>query len=310
MKVLSQVLPPVLLLLLAIPSPLPAGETDDSAPPAYHLEAGSIARNRIVVLGRDLIVDGEARSHAVALSGSARVTGRVDGDLIVLDGAAVLGETAAIGGDVYVLGGRIKTASGAAIGGRSTAYPEASDLWVTLIQGPATGLSPASPVVIGAKLLMLAFWAFLLLLLLGLGRGEILSTSESVRLEPFRNFLLGLTGVAAMVLTALFFNAFAGAFRGVPLLVLVAVVALMLRFWGMVAIFHALGEWLFRLARRPEPEPLTAASCGLLALGVLKFLPYVGIWAWSIATFIGVGAALSTRLGRRQVVLRMAPGAA
>lgn len=274
----------------------PAG---DESPAALRLERGSIARSRVVALGRDLVVDGEALSHAVALSGTARVSGRVVGDLIVLGGDALLTETAKVGGDVYVLGGRIDAAPGAAIGGRSIAYPEASDLWVTVVQGPALGLPATSPAVLGAKLALLAFWAFVALLLFAVGRRELLATSDSVRLEPFRNFFVGLTGVAAMVLTGLFFSALAGAVVGVPLIVLVVVVALVLRFWGMVAVFHALGSWL--AARfHFRPVPLTAATYGLLALGVIKLVPYLGVWTWSVATFIGVGAALSTKLGRRE----------
>ena len=292
----------LLVLLMAPPATAavaqpPGGE---GATPAYHLQRGSIARNRIVALGRDLVIDGEAKSHAVALSGSARVSGRVMGDLIVLGGDALLTETAKVGGDVYVLAGRVDAEPGAAIGGRSVAYPDASALWVAVIQGPALGLPATSPVVLGAKLALLASWAFVVLLLFAVGRREMLSTSDSVRLEPFRNFFLGLTGVAAMVLTALFFSAFAGAIVGVPLIVLVVVVALVLRFWGMVAVFHALGAWLLQRFQRQAPLPLTAATLGLLALGLLKLLPWVGIWAWSVATFIGVGAALSTKLGRRE----------
>ncbi len=272
--------------------------TEDS--PAYHLQEGSIARHRIVAMGHDLVIDGEALSHAVALSGSARISGRVAGDVIVLGGDARLAATASVGGDVYVLSGRIDAEPGATIGGRSVAYPDASTLWVSLIQGPALGLPATSPLVLGAKLALLAFWAFVILLLFAIGSRELLSTSDSVRIEPFRNFFLGLTGVAAMVLTALFFSAFAGALVGVPLIVLVVVIALVLRFWGMVAVFHALGAWLSRRFERRPPLPLTAATYGLLVLGVLKFLPFIGIWAWSVATFIGVGAALSTKLGRRE----------
>jgi hypothetical protein len=279
-------------------------EPESSEDTAYHLQGGSIARQRIVVLGRDLIVDGEARSHAVALNGSVRVSGSVDGDVIVLDGDALLSGSARVGGDVFVLGGRIVAADGSAIGGRSVAYPEASDLWITLIQGPVVGLSAFSPLVLGANLALLAFWVVVCLLLVGFSRRELLSTSDSVLQQPFYNFVVGLTGVAAMTLTAIFFSAFSGALLGVPLLILVAVIALVLRFWGMVAVFHALGDWLARRFKiDPPPLPLTAATYGLLALGVLKFLPLIGIWTWSIATFIGVGAALSTRLGRREMML-------
>ena len=292
----------VLLLLVTGLAAVPCiAQSDERA--AYHLERGSIARERIVVLGQDLVIDGEAHSHAVALNGSARVSGEVDGDVIVLSGDAMLNATARVTGDVFVLGGHIQAEEGSSIGGRSMAYPEASDLWVTLIQGPAIGLSPTSSVVLGAKLALLAFWAVVVLLLMGFSRREMLSTSESVRLEPFRNFFVGLVGVLAMLLTALFFSAFSGAFLGIPMLMLVAVVALALRFWGMVAVFHALGDWLSRRFDVNPPLPLTAATYGLVALGVMKFLPLVGIWTWSIATFIGVGAALSTRLGRREVLL-------
>ena len=41
-------------------------------------------------------------------------------------------------------------------------------------------------------------------------------------------------------------------------------------------------------------------SFGLLALGVLKVVPVLGGWAWITATFLGVGASLVTKLGRRE----------
>jgi hypothetical protein len=37
-----------------------------------------------------------------------------------------------------------------------------------------------------------------------------------------------------------------------------------------------------------------------LVLGAIKFLPWFGVLAWSTATLIGVGAALSTKFGRRE----------
>lgn len=278
----------------------PPERTDSAAAPALRLHEGSVASRRIVALGRDLEVAGDARSHAVVLSGSIRVSGHVGGDVIVISGGAHLAATARVTGNVYVLGGTIEADPGATIGGRSVAYPDAASLWVRLFEAPAMDLPASSPIVVATHLALLAFWSFLVLLLFGIGRRELLSTSESVRAEPFRNFVLGLVGVTAMVLTALFFSAFSGAFLGVPLLVLVVVVALVLRFWGMVAVFHALGDWLSRVLKRRPPVPLVAASYGLALLGVCKFFPWIGAWTWTAATFIGVGAALSTKLGRRE----------
>jgi hypothetical protein len=35
-------------------------------------------------------------------------------------------------------------------------------------------------------------------------------------------------------------------------------------------------------------------------LGAIKFLPWLGVLAWYAVTLIGVGAALSTKFGRRE----------
>jgi hypothetical protein len=43
---------------------------------------------------------------------------------------------------------------------------------------------------------------------------------------------------------------------------------------------------------------LHAALAGLLALGVVKFLPWIGTVGWTLATLIGVGASLATKFGR------------
>lgn len=270
---------------------------------AYRLAAGSVAHDRVIALGQDLEIEGVAKNHAVALSGNLILSGEVEGDVIVLGGDARLAPSALVAGDVFVLGGHVQAEDGATIAGRSVAYPNASDLWVTLIQGPTLGLPPTSPVVIGAKLALLAFWSFLVIFLMSFSHREMSRTSESVRKEPFRNFMVGMTGVAAMVLTALFFSAFSGALLGLPLLVLLMVVALVLRFWGMVAVFHALGQWVFQRFDTRPPLPLTAATYGLVTLGILKFFPYLGLWTWTVATFIGVGAALTTRLGREDTWL-------
>ena len=268
--------------------------------PAYHLAEGSLVRSRIVALGRDMIVEGEAQSHAVVVSGSLHLSGSVGGDVVILEGDAHLAETARIAGDLYVLGGVVELASGAVVGGRSVAYPDTASVWLGLLESPTLGTSHFAPQVLGAKLALLAFWSFVALLLFGVARREMLVTSESLRVEPFHNFFVGLTGILAMTLTALFFAAFAGPFLGVPLLMLVAVVALLLRFWGMVAIFHAAGVWIERLLGRKNSAELTAATLGLIALGVCKMIPWVGVVTWLMASFLGVGAALSTKLGRRE----------
>ena len=289
------------LLLLASPSGPASGSTasttsggSDTA--ALRLARGSLARHQLVAIGRDLIVDGEAYGDVAAVEASIDISGRVTGDVVVLGGDVRLLPTAWVGGDVSALGGVIRAEPGAHVEGRMVSYPTASSAWVSLMEGPSLGLGFASRLVVGAKLALLAAWAALLLLLFAASGREVLGTADGVRREPFRSFCVGLTGVLALVLTGLFFSVFTGGLVGVPLLVLVVLLAMILKLWGMVAV----GEWLARRVFRRRPRPLNAATLGLLVMGAVKFLPWIGVWTWTAATLIGIGAALSTKFGRRE----------
>jgi hypothetical protein len=294
-----------LLAAAAAAAPGPAGRSG-TPPPALRLERGAIARHQLVAVARGIEVEGDALADVAALQGSVLVTGHVKGDVIVIGGNARLGPRAAVDGDISVVGGVIQADPGARIGGRSVSYPNASPSLMTLIEGPSLGLSAASPLVLGAKLALLAAWAALLLLLFAASGRQMLETADDVRDEPFLSFFTGLTGVAALVLTALAFSIFLGGLAWAPMLALAALLLIVLKLWGMVAVFHALGDWVaLRLLRR-SLRPLNAATLGLLLMGGIKFLPWVGIWVWTAATLIGIGATLTTKFGRREAWFELA----
>ncbi|HSS52541.1 MAG TPA: polymer-forming cytoskeletal protein [Thermoanaerobaculia bacterium] len=310
-----RVLTATLLLGMAA---LPAIGATDAAPagarpvhpartePALRLEAGAVTSQQLVGVGRDVIVQGQALADVAALDGSVEISGQVTGDVVVLRGNVRLAPTAQVGGDIFVVGGTIHAAPGAHAGGRMVSYPTASNAWMTLMEGPSLGLGFASRMVVGAKLALLAAWAALLLLFFATSGRQLLETADGVRREPFRSFFTGLTGVVSLVLTALFFSAFARGIIGLPLLILVVLLGMVLKLWGMVAVFYALGDWISLHLLRRRYRPLNAATVGLLVLGAVKFLPWFGVVAWTTATFIGIGAALSTKFGRREPWFEMA----
>jgi len=275
-----------------------AGAVEPAAQPGLRLEAGSVARQPIVAVGRGVEIDGEALSSVTALNGSVTVAGVVRGDVTVLGGDLILAPTAAIEGDALVLGGRLVAAGGARLQGRAVAYPTVSRAWLTLLEGPSLGLGSTSALVLGAKLGLVAAWLALTLLLFASAGRPLVRTSEEVRLEPLRCFAAGLVGLATIVLTALFLSAFLPTLLGVPLLVLVALFALVLKLWGMVAIFHSFGRFcVARIARRRIVQ-LHAAVLGLSLLGLIKLVPMAGVWVWTAATLIGMGATLRSKFGR------------
>lgn len=286
-------------LLLTLPGRALAAEAEEvPALSGLRLEAGSIARQPIVAVGRGVEVDGEARAGVTALNGTVRVSGLVHGDVTVLGGDLILASTAVIEGDALVLGGRLVAAGGSRLSGRAVAYPTVSRAWLTLLEGPSLGMGATSPLVLGAKLGLIAAWLALTLLLFASAGRPLVRTSEEVQQEPLRCFAAGLVGLATIVLSALFLSAFLPTLLAVPLLVLVALLALALKLWGMVAIFHSFGRFCAsRLARRRVVQ-LHAAVFGLSLLGLIKLVPMAGVWVWTAATLIGVGATLRSKFGR------------
>jgi hypothetical protein len=279
------------------------------AQPALRIVAGSVAHSEVVALGRDVVVEGEVSSDVAVINGDARIDGLVTGDVIVLGGSARLGPTARVDGDVFTVGGEISTSAGANVGGRAVAYPTLGAAWLTLIEGPSLGLAAGSRVVLAAKLALLTAWLALALGLLAVSGRSVLATSQLVGGAPLRSFTTGLTAILALFMIALAVSALVPGVAGAPLVVLVVLFALLLKLWGMVAVFHALGDWLCRVAFKRRLQPLNAATVGLLVLGAIKLVPWAGTLVWWTATFVGVGVALSTKFGRREPWIEPAAGA-
>jgi hypothetical protein len=278
------------------------GRAESPRPPAgLKLEAGSLTRQPIVAVGRDVEVEGEALAGVTAIDGSVTVSGRVTGDVTVLGGDLTLAPGATVEGDALVLGGRFVAARDARLSGRAVAYPTMSRAWLTLLEGPSLGLAAGSALVLGAKMGLVAAWLALTLLLFAMAGRPMVRTSDEVRDEPLRCFAAGLVGLATIVLTALFFSALLPSLLSAPMLALVILAALALKLWGMVAVFHGCGRLLAKLFPRARRRPLLqlhAAVFGLVALGALKLVPILGIWVWTAASLVGMGAALRTKFGR------------
>lgn len=274
----------------------PTARADD---PAVVVGPDAVARDQLLAIGRDLELRGEARSDAVVLNGDARIDGVVQGDVIVLGGNVELGPSARLGGDVLVLGGRVDAGSGAAVEGRTVAYPRAPSSLLVLAEGPVLGQAALSSAVALLNLALLLAWLLVTLVLVAGFAPALTATAQSVLERPFRNFFAGLVAVLAVALTFAVLTAVAPALVGAPLLAVCGVAILVCKLWGTVAVFQAVGARLLPGRLGLAGRPLAAALSGLLVLGLVKMAPYVGGWTWTIVTCVGIGAALDSRLGRR-----------
>ena len=258
------------------------------------------------------------RGHVVVLEGNAEVHGRIEGNLITLDGDVTLFRGAVVEGDVLALGGKVHPEGGTVTG----AIQELDAVEIMPVE-----VAVSVPVLILRRLAGLG-GVFLALLVLGFGlvtfgRPNLEIVSDTLSHSFGRSFLAGLLAqvlvlptfgmlVVGLVLTVAGALLVPFAMAVYVLLVIVAVLG------GVLAVAHAMGESVTRrqMARGValSPNSYRYVLAGLAALasiwlawalvgwvpvagGITFFLAALGTW---LTGTIGFGAALLSRGGIRE----------
>jgi hypothetical protein len=154
---------------------------------------------------------------------------------------------------------------------------------------------------------LLAIWMFAAVGLTLLSGREIRYSSLEMRASALHCFALGLVAVTSFVLTAIVFSYLIPYHVGVPLLFALGVIAILIKIYGTVAVFHAVGTLVAgtrtreQLARRRWLRgDLAMVVVGVILLGALRLIPIVGPIIWALASVFGIGTALATKFGRRE----------
>ncbi|MBA2291973.1 MAG: polymer-forming cytoskeletal protein [Gemmatimonadales bacterium] len=274
---------------------------------------GGRARIGHTSIGSDEIVAG----HLVVLNGDTEVHGRIEGNILSLDGNVTVHRGGIVIGDVLAIGGRVRMIGGDVTGTMqsleavvSPAEP-APSLWRVVAQRGA-GLAG-----IFVTLLVLGFG------MVTFGRPNLEIVSDTVSHSFGRSFTAGLLGqillvptfgmlVVGLVLTV------AGALLvpfAVVIYLLLAVVAIL---GGLLAVAHAMGETITRrrMARGLVVSPnayryvltgLTALAVSWIAWVAVGWVPVAGgiifvsaaLATWFLGT-VGFGAAILSRGGVRE----------
>jgi len=136
---------------------------------------------------------------------------------------------------------------------------------------------------------------------------EIRYSSIEVRTSPLHCFALGLVAVTSFVLTAILFSYLIPYLVGIPLLLALAVFAIVTKIYGTIAVFHAIGTIVASARTREDLSKrrwlrgdLAMVVIGVLILGAIRLIPVVGMVVWGLASIFGIGTALATKFGRRE----------
>ncbi len=276
---------------------------------------GTIRAGDVVVLGREILLDGELGGSAVLVGGArAIVSGRIHRDLILLGATATIRRGARIDGDVLSVGGSLTfeetpvgyssnattSATPPQVGGRVRTISALEAAVVSELETSPLTSGKTSPLVLSFRVFLLVCWLVVSAGFLFLAPRPVLRAADGVR---GRLAFLAALGATA-VLTAVFLAAFAlsvlparvALVFGVALLVALAAA----KIFGLAVLFVALGRRATRRAVRDDllfGDP-AALALGLLLLGLASLVPFAGPLVWGLASLAGIGVSLAAAASR------------
>jgi hypothetical protein len=251
----------------------------------------------LVIIGCLMLVSSTLAGAApvrVATLETLSVNDEVDGDVVVIGGDVHLGAQARVRGHVVSVYGTITVDAGAQVEGRVIALSSLSNPTLRSIDGvPDRGLAMAIRLTTaGVWLLATTLAAFLFPRRLRYGVWILPSLG-------IKALVLGVL-VAVTLVAALVAVVGMGPTIGVPLAIVVAAVFLAVKAAGLATLGGGLGAALTRRVMPGRWVPLTAeVFVGVMVMMMVRFLPLVGGFAWSVLTVVALGIGV--------LVVAMAP---
>lgn len=264
-------------------------------------EAVLYAAPAITSVGRDVVVTQAHPGRIVVVLSDVRIAARVSGDVIVWGGHVSFAPGGSVAGDLLVFGGSIDAAPDRAIPveGRVSTPGSLLRLYLSEMrrapwEGPGADTAPGS-VLSGLRLLALAAWLTVALVLLYLFASPLARAALSAEQDWSSSLLAGALGVLTLFLAAGAALSLLPSSVAIPIALLSAAIAVVAKIFGMVAIFLLLGQKLVKSVA-PARRPLALAA-GFAVLAGVSLVPFVGALVWSAASIVAVGIALVSRFG-------------
>ena len=246
--------------------------------------AARAQRDRVGFGGDVVVGAGEAVDSVAVFGGQARIDGRVEGDAVAFGGDVVLGPGAEVGGSVASIGGRVDAAPGAQVrSAASRPVPWAGWRPARSEPGPLSKL--------GQGLLLHGLLFLLALVLWGAVPARLAALQGAIVRDPVRT---GLTGLAGYVGGALLTVLLALSILGIPAALALAVLLPLATYVGLCATASVVGAALPLEPLRGQPVRQLAA--GVSVLFVASLVPVLGTVLVGLASCLGLGAILRTRL--------------
>jgi hypothetical protein len=258
------------------------------------IPAGTTHDGDVTCVYGHVTIDGHVNGDVVVVAGTIDVKGSVAGDVTGVVSRMDLDPKARIDGDLTNVAGTLRR-NGATVQGQVVNIP----LGVS-VPSWRHGLRSGWNGFVGFFLMWKLFAIFLFfvcaLLLSALVPDRIRLISEEAPTRLFSAFIFGLVGYVVFVFAQMFLFI---TVIGIPLVFLLYLVFVVLKWMAMCGIFHHIGSRMGRAMGR-ELSLLGAILVGLLPFALLRFVPFcVGFSIWFLVEILAFGYLILTRVGTR-----------
>ena len=258
------------------------------------------ARSRdILKVGSDLMIEeGMNIRDAVVIMGDVTVDGTVERDVVVIGGSIILTNKAFVGRNVVAISGMIERSEEAEVGG---------DLTEVNIPGLYTLVSLFSNDNRSGSFFGFSVWPIicflgyltLALLITTLFPGSTQAISDKIAAGPIKSGLSGLLAMLLIVPLAILLAISIIGLLLIPVEMTAVSTALLI---GYIAAAQLIGKKMTAALKRPQATPLWGTFWGVIILGGISLIPFLGWAINALAAIVGFGGTwlslMSTRNSR------------
>ncbi len=251
-----------------------------------------------------IVEEGTSIDEAIAFGDNVRVSGEVNGDATAFGGSVVITPTGLVHGDAVSFGGEVIIEDGGRIEGQKISIGAMNAPSLSVPTDGTNAMGSISATTSAADLMNTLYHRMILLLsfagagvlMVGVFPNRVGRIANTLEDHPFRS---GFVGVMATGFLTLFSVLFALITLGLGLPVSMVVFAGLALAWmmGFVGLCQAIGDRL-PIEQKPHGRWL-AFLVGAVLVTCVGSLQWIGTLIVIGASTLGIGAAISSRLGGR-----------
>ena len=303
----------VLRLIVCIGLLLPGAAAAQPREDTLVVPTGQTYEGNLATITRDIRVEGAVTGDVTSWSGNIEVAGRVGGDVVSYGGKVMIRGSGQVGGHVLASGGALQLDAGAVVTGQAIHSEGGGGALANLLDLFSPSVDSGANAAVGRALFGAVLGVFLLafcLLCITFWPRRTAAASLMFRRAPGRVVALGLLttlllALALPPLTALL----AATLIGLPLIVLLLVLAHIPYIYGLAALVRAVGALVPHppiSSKRDDDRSLPSArEIGSVGEGLNRMTVAV---AAALALLVAIVAALAPLWGLALLYLLASPG--